>query len=189
MLFSSLSAVLALSYAATGYSAPTTSHVLHEKRNDSPQTPWKRHSRAQGHEVLPMRIGLKQRNLEHAERYIDDIANPSSPNFGKHWSAEKVAEVFAPEKDTSNGVMNWLTTSGIDAKRLKYSTGRCHRPYLSSHLVPMCVDALSPKPASVWWNLDHREAARYEPGSNPFRYQSISSPWRMSREVYCESCR
>lgn len=42
---------------------------------------------------------------------------------GKHWSAEKVANVFAPAKQTADGVADWLATSGIETSRHTYSTG------------------------------------------------------------------
>jgi tripeptidyl-peptidase-1 len=42
---------------------------------------------------------------------------------GKHWSAEKIANTFAPAKKTTDGVADWLVKSGIDASRQTYSTG------------------------------------------------------------------
>lgn len=119
----SLSTAL-LTLASTISAIPTSNHVLHEKRNDGPHSAWKKHSRATGTEILPVRIGLKQRNLEHAERFIQDISDPASPNFGKHWSVEKVANVFAPAKETSDSVTDWLVNAGIDMRRIKLSTGR-----------------------------------------------------------------
>jgi len=122
MLFLS-TALLALTSSV--FAIPTSSpHVTHEKRNDGPYSLWARHSRAQGHEVLPVRIGLKQRNLEHAERFIQEVSDPSSPHFGKHWSADKIANVFAPAKETSDNVVEWLVNSGIDVGRIRHSTGR-----------------------------------------------------------------
>lgn len=43
---------------------------------------------------------------------------------GKHWSAEKVANVFSPTKETSDKTTEWLVNSGIDASRLGHSKGR-----------------------------------------------------------------
>lgn len=57
-------------------------HILHEKRHGEPLD-WKRDSRAHGEHVLPVRIGLRQRNLEHAERFLSDVADPESGNFGR----------------------------------------------------------------------------------------------------------
>lgn len=104
-------------------SPPADPHVLHEKRHGEPVA-WKRHSRADSNLMLPVRVGLKQRNLEHGDRWLADVADPDSPNFGKHWSAEKVANYFAPHKETSDRTVDWLVASGIQAARLKHSVGR-----------------------------------------------------------------
>ncbi|KAK1094542.1 hypothetical protein LTR48_000091 [Friedmanniomyces endolithicus] len=118
--------LLTLVAAFAGFASALPSaepHVLHEKRDGLPVA-WRHHSRAERSTVLPVRIGLKQRNLEHGSRYIADVADPKSPNFGKHWSAEKVANAFMPSQETSDKVTNWLTSSGISANRLSHSVGR-----------------------------------------------------------------
>lgn len=65
-----------------GSASVVRKHPVHEKRNGLPMA-WKRHSKAPREAVLPVRIGLNQRNLEHGERYLMDIADPDSPNFGE----------------------------------------------------------------------------------------------------------
>jgi tripeptidyl-peptidase I len=109
--------------------APTsnTNHVVHEKRDSAPHY-WQKRSRAPLKDRLPIRIGLRQRNLENAESYIYDVADPRSPNFGKHWSAEKIANTFAPHPNTKNGVTDWLIESGINRDRISYSTGKSIDP-------------------------------------------------------------
>jgi tripeptidyl-peptidase-1 len=77
-----LSSWIILSLSGLATSSPSTTHVVHEKRNASPVA-WKKHSRAPRDVVLPVRIGLNQRNLEHADRFLEDISDPDSPNFGK----------------------------------------------------------------------------------------------------------
>ena len=42
---------------------------------------------------------------------------------GKHWTAERVANTFAPHKETKDTVTEWLVDSGIDGSRLSFSTG------------------------------------------------------------------
>ena len=98
-------------------------HVLHEKRDAVPVA-WTHHSRAGRSTVLPVRIGLKQRNLEHGSSMVADVADPDSPNFGKHWTAEKVANMFAPSRETSDKTVEWLVASGVDSSRLKHSVGK-----------------------------------------------------------------
>ncbi|KAF8857370.1 subtilisin-like protein [Acephala macrosclerotiorum] len=121
------STVLAtLACFTAGFAAPTADNhnfMLHEKRDGAPYQ-WTRRARAHPDELLPVRIGLVQSNLHKAEEYILDVSDPRSPNFGKHWSAEKVANVFAPAKETQDGVADWLMKSGIDVERHSYSTGR-----------------------------------------------------------------
>ena len=73
---------LSFSLAGMVTSSPRNTHEVHEKRNAVPMA-WTKHSRALGDEELPVRIGLKQRNLEHSDRYLEDISNPDSPNFGR----------------------------------------------------------------------------------------------------------
>jgi tripeptidyl-peptidase I len=115
----------AVACLTTSFAAPTAdSHnfVLHEKRDGAPHQ-WTKRTRAHPKEILPVRIGLTQTNLHKAEEYILDVSGPRSPNFGKHWSAEKIANTFAPAKKTQDGVVDWLVKSGIDATRHTYSTG------------------------------------------------------------------
>jgi tripeptidyl-peptidase I len=144
ILLATAAGFLACSAAPT---AETAKHnfVLHEKRDGAPHQ-WTRRNRAHPAEILPVRIGLLQSNLHKAEEYILDVSDPYSPNFGtyhpssfyflvftqysnvlemigKHWSAEKVANTFAPAKKTQDGVADWLVEFGIDAERHTYSTG------------------------------------------------------------------
>jgi hypothetical protein len=82
MRFSAL-VVAAASCAITCSAAPSSSnrHVLHEKRDYKPHL-WEKRDRATPSQVLPIRIGLRQRNIENAESYIYEVADPTSPNFG-----------------------------------------------------------------------------------------------------------
>ncbi|KAI1748924.1 peptidase S8/S53 domain-containing protein [Xylaria castorea] len=109
--------------AIPSLAAPSSSgHVLHEKRDGEPHL-WQKRDRATPSQVLPIRIGLRQRNLDNAESYIYEVADPNSPNFGKHWSAEKVANTFAPSSETKNTVVDWLVGSGIQRNRISLSKG------------------------------------------------------------------
>ncbi|KAI9689385.1 MAG: hypothetical protein M1822_010036 [Bathelium mastoideum] len=124
MRASSILVAVATLFSAVTVAAPSnTKHVLHEKRDGNPHH-WGKRSRALSDDVLPIRIGLRQRNLENAEEYIKEVADPKSPNFGKHWSAEKVANTFAPTQQTKDGVTDWLVSSGIDRSRISFSTGQ-----------------------------------------------------------------
>ncbi|KAM3086466.1 hypothetical protein ACMFMF_000415 [Clarireedia jacksonii] len=102
--------------------APQKRHVVHERRDGLPRN-WRRENQLAREQHLPMRIALKQSNLHNAEAFLMDISHPSSPNFGNHWSAKKVAETFAPSTESVNAVIQWLGEAGITSERAKQSQG------------------------------------------------------------------
>jgi tripeptidyl-peptidase-1 len=89
MHFSSL---LLLGLSGLSTSSPLTTHTVHEKRHALPVA-WNRHSRAPKDAVLPVRIGLNQRNLQHADRFLEDVADPDSPNFGENIASVQVSNL------------------------------------------------------------------------------------------------
>ena len=84
---------VALAVGATA--TPFAPHVVHERRSAAPHG-WTKRSQVPSNAVLPMRIALKQNNLDRGYEYLDDVSHPASPNYGKHWSAKQIAETFAP---------------------------------------------------------------------------------------------
>ncbi|RDW84876.1 putative tripeptidyl-peptidase 1 [Coleophoma cylindrospora] len=97
-------------------------HVVHERRERLPAG-WRKEAKSPSHAVLPMRFGLSQSNLDRADEFLMDVSHPSSPNFGKHWSPQQIAETFAPTEEAINAILDWLTESGIDKERIKLSPG------------------------------------------------------------------
>lgn len=73
---------LSLGSAVPTATTTTSKHVLHEKRDARPHA-WQKRHRAMSDYVMPIRIALRERNTENADRYIYDVADPRSPNFGK----------------------------------------------------------------------------------------------------------
>lgn len=65
--------------------------------------------------TVPVRIALKQRNLDKAMDLLMDVADPDSPNYGKHWTPEQVIEKFAPRQDSVDAITKWLVEAGISA--------------------------------------------------------------------------
>ncbi|KZT22937.1 subtilisin-like protein [Neolentinus lepideus HHB14362 ss-1] len=123
MLFTR-SFVSLLSFVALVVAEPLLSpHVLHEKRSHTPAG-WSRSRKHDADAVLPLRIGLTQSNMDKLEELLLDVSEPSSPNFGKHWNAGKVAQTFKPSSETVSTVYNWLAASGIDASRIKVSKAK-----------------------------------------------------------------
>ena len=69
-------------------------YVVHEKR-DAQTTKWSRSTvKLPRDAIIPMSIGLTQRNLEKGYDFLMEVSHPESPNYGKHWSAQKVALMF-----------------------------------------------------------------------------------------------
>ncbi|KAL8295916.1 hypothetical protein RB600_001419 [Gaeumannomyces tritici] len=53
------------------------------------------------------------------------VSHPSSPEYGRHWSAELVVETFAPERHRVEAVLRWLEEDGGIARgRVRLSSGR-----------------------------------------------------------------
>ncbi|KAI9852854.1 MAG: hypothetical protein M1838_004413 [Thelocarpon superellum] len=115
------SSLLALGLlVASVLASPVSHHVVHEKREAAPAN-WRRAARLNAEAVLPLRIALTQQNLHRGADFLMDVADPTSPNFGKHWSARKIAETFAPAPETAAAVKTWLVDAGIAADRLALS--------------------------------------------------------------------
>lgn len=53
-----------------------------------------------------------------------DVSHPSSPNYGKHWTAEEVIEAFKPKDETVDEVYGWLVKSGIPAESITHSDNK-----------------------------------------------------------------
>lgn len=103
-----VSSLLLLGLSGLSASSPLGSHVVHEKRHAAPVA-WTKHSRAPKDTVLPVRIGLTQRNLEHSDRFLDDISDPDSPNFGEN--IRRVANFYIDNLfQASTGPLNRLQT-------------------------------------------------------------------------------
>jgi tripeptidyl-peptidase-1 len=85
--------ILANSVACVVVAAPSSPYVVHQKRDINIASKWEeRNTNLDRREVLPMSISLTQRNLDRGSSYLMDISDPTSQNYGKHWSADMVIE-------------------------------------------------------------------------------------------------
>ncbi|TDL20635.1 subtilisin-like protein [Rickenella mellea] len=116
----SVLAALALVLASP---TPRASHVVHEKRV-APPPQWTRTRRLASNVVLPVRVGLAQRNTDKLEDMLMDIAHPNSANYGKHWSPSRIAATFAPAPESIGTVRGWLEDSGVHSSRIRLSPSR-----------------------------------------------------------------
>ena len=118
-----LSVSLLCVFAATGLASPApryVRHVEHEKRSQLPHG-WQRGGQLQRNFKLPMRIALTQSNLDKGYDHLMSVSHPDSENYGKHWTANEVADTFAPKQETVDAVKEWLTSSGISEDRISQS--------------------------------------------------------------------
>lgn len=51
-------------------------------------------------------------------------SDPSSPNFGRYWTQDKVIETFRPSNETLDAVRIWLTSSGIADSRIVHTDNK-----------------------------------------------------------------
>ena len=113
------------------HAVPTTpkravpaTHALHERQPAPLAARWLRTKRVPADATLPMRIGLKARNLDEGHKRLMDIADPASANFAKHMSSKEVVDFFAPERATIDAVVAWVTGSGIEIDRVTLSANK-----------------------------------------------------------------
>ncbi|CRG89954.1 Aorsin [Talaromyces islandicus] len=142
-------ALVAFSACATAVSLPST-HVLHEKRSGNPSQ-WTKHSLAPRDVTLPVRIGIKPRNIEMGHDELMSISDPASPNYGKHWTAQEVHDFFAPAASTVHDVRKWLASAGIGRGRHQVAPSRGHIEFDASIDE---VESLLNAKYEVWKNTD-----------------------------------
>ncbi|EFX05394.1 alkaline serine protease [Grosmannia clavigera kw1407] len=104
-------------------SIPAT-HAVHERQLPHWSKMWRRTDAVPRNAMLPMRIGLKQRNMQEGHDLFMSITDPKSANYGQHLTADEVVELFAPERTTIDAVVGWLTGSGIEIGRITLSANK-----------------------------------------------------------------
>lgn len=75
---------------------------------------WARHhERLDKSQLIPLKIGLVQQNLNQAEKLLYDISNPRHDSYGKHMSADEISALLAPAQESVDRVMEWLSSHEI----------------------------------------------------------------------------
>jgi tripeptidyl-peptidase-1 len=121
-----LTAAVALLNTTAALSIPrNVKYVTHEKR-EGPHASHAltKRSPISPDSLLPIRIGLTQRDLHLGYDYILDVSHPESKNYGKHYTAAEVNKLFAPTAETVQAVRDWLISSGIAEHRIKVSDNK-----------------------------------------------------------------
>lgn len=117
--------IYSLLFASLALAAPGSYSVLHEKRELSgPAHHLTRGERIARDAVLPVKIALRQSNLDDGYDYLMGVSDPHSPDYGKHWTAEEIHDKFAPSDETIEAVKAWLISFGIGDNDIKESTSR-----------------------------------------------------------------
>ncbi|KAI0028799.1 subtilisin-like protein [Vararia minispora EC-137] len=119
----SLIQVLVLCAIASAGTFKRADHVLHERRAMQPVS-WVRERRLEADKILPLRIGLKQQNMDRVEDMLLSVSHPDSPTYAQHWSAERVVNFFAPHEDTVSAVTAWLAEYGLTGDRVRLSPNK-----------------------------------------------------------------
>lgn len=122
MHFSAVLALAATALALPSPSVPAT-HRLHEKR-DFLSAEWIRGKEVPHDALLPVRIGMSQQNLDRGHDLLMEVSDPESPKYGKHYTADEVADIFAPSEHTVEQIKSWLHESGVHAERVSHSVNK-----------------------------------------------------------------
>ena len=70
--------------------------------------------RETSHEVI---FAIKQKNMDELTSILHDISDPSSPNYGQHWTWEEVTE-FTSNPEARDTVISYLNGSGAAIKAI-----------------------------------------------------------------------
>ncbi|PTB37277.1 hypothetical protein M441DRAFT_72569 [Trichoderma asperellum CBS 433.97] len=100
------------------------SHTVHERHKSRIAQHWTKRERLSPKTILPMRIGLKQRNLDAGHTRLMEISTPGSTSYGKHMTSEEIIDFFAPAQSSVDAVINWLVSSGIERQRISQSANK-----------------------------------------------------------------
>lgn len=76
--------------------SPLKGYVVHERRDVLPSG-FAIRERLDPGVRLPLRIGLKQRNLHLASRFLDEVSHPQSKNYARYWTPQEVVDKFSPK--------------------------------------------------------------------------------------------
>ena len=83
---------------------------------------WTLHRRADSGLYVPLKFALAQSNVHNLNAYLLDVADPRSPNYGKHWTSDQVAKTFRPSQDAVDTVHSWLLTEhGLDPHQIEFA--------------------------------------------------------------------
>lgn len=71
-------------------------YEVHERRHAATSHRWSKRAHLDEAAKVPIRIGLKQQNLEQGDAWLMEVSDPASERYGQHWSAKEVVDAFKP---------------------------------------------------------------------------------------------
>ncbi|KAF9118448.1 hypothetical protein BGX30_004561 [Mortierella sp. GBA39] len=74
---------------------------------------WEELQLAPSDELLHLRIGLKQQNVNAFHQKVYDISTPGRPSYGIHMSQAEIDDMLRPADDSSRLVLEWLRSHGV----------------------------------------------------------------------------
>lgn len=104
--------------------------------------------------VLPMRIGMTQRNLHRGDEMLMDVSRHDSPRYGKYYSSEEIIDIFAPEERAVEAIRTWLMSAGIRAERLSVSANKQWMQFDAS------VEEAESLLKTTYYNYEHEPTGR-----------------------------
>lgn len=72
---------------------------------------WKLHGSTKGHEQHEVTFAVRQKNVDSLEDILYDVSDPASPNYGKHWKREDLAQ-YTANLDSSKILRDHLIEGG-----------------------------------------------------------------------------
>ena len=98
-------------------------YVVHEKRETLGRG-WQQRRRIPANTVIPLRIGLSQANLHTGYGRLMEVSHPSSADYGKYLSREKIHDLFKPADGVVQAVKAWLVEQGVDPSVIVHSENK-----------------------------------------------------------------
>ena len=89
----------------------------------TPPSRWARGERVSASTPVELIFAVKQTNLEQLESTLLAVADPDSPRYGQHLSAEQVNDLVAPRPNDIMTVLTWLKEQGVDLEADVEATG------------------------------------------------------------------
>ena len=101
-----------MTYSVAALAAVASTHARNVPRG------WSVRRRADPDAFVPLKFALAQSNVHNLDAYLLDVADPRSPNYGKHWSPAAVAQAFRPSDTAIDTVRAWLVEELGGAERV-----------------------------------------------------------------------